>query len=290
MREYKKYDEATKNRVARRFLQGEDCQITARENGIPLTTVRSWVKKKTIEEAQEEAGEVLLTRTRGGACHVKISDEYNAFLEQRINEKPSVTLKELQAKLQLEIGLTACLTTVGNVVKGMMYSYKKMYHKPSTMNSLQNREKRRYFFYTLTAAISNGKRIVWQDETNFNFWSTRSTGLSQVGRKTVAARCTCKNQNLHTIGAILQTIGVVYYTIQQGNLKKEDFLQWLQALVNECQIKGIASNELAIVIGNAPVHCRAEDIVETNPGVQIILVRCEKCDQETAICTSGRAV
>ena len=114
------------------------------------------------------------------------------------------------------------------------------------------------------------KRIAWQDETNFNFWSTRSTGLSQVGRKTVAARCTCKNQNLHTIGAILQTIGVVYYTIQQGNLKKEDFLQWLQALVNECQIKGIANNELAIVIGNAPTHCRGEDIVETNSGVHII--------------------
>ena len=49
-----------------------------------------------------------------------------------------------------------------------------------------------------------------------------------------------------------------------------DFLQWLQALVNECQIKGIANNELAIVIGNAPTHCRGEDIVETNSGVHII--------------------
>ena len=58
-----------KNRVAWRFLQGEDWQITAWENDIPLTTVCSWVKKKTIEEAQEEAGEVVLKRTRGGTRH-----------------------------------------------------------------------------------------------------------------------------------------------------------------------------------------------------------------------------
>ena len=77
--EVQKYDETTKNRVIRRFLQGEDWQITARENGILLTTVRSWVKKKTIEEAQDEAGELVSTRTRGGARHVKISDEHKAF-------------------------------------------------------------------------------------------------------------------------------------------------------------------------------------------------------------------
>ena len=190
MPKHKKYDKAKKNRVVRRFLQGEDWQITVRENGIPLTTVRSWVKMKTIEEAREEAREVVLTRTSGGARHVKISDEYKAFLKQRINENPSVTLKELQTKLQLEIGLTVCLTTVRNAVKGMMYSYKKMYHEPSTMNSLQNRENRRDFLRTLTTAIGNGKRMVWQDETNFNFWFTRSTGWSQVDSKTVAARCT----------------------------------------------------------------------------------------------------
>ena len=69
MPKFKNYDKATKNRVAWRFLQGEDWQITARENDIPLITVRSWVKKKTIEEAQEEAGEVVLTKTRGGARH-----------------------------------------------------------------------------------------------------------------------------------------------------------------------------------------------------------------------------
>ena len=69
MPKFKNYDKATKNRVTWRFLQGEDWQITARENDIPLTTVRSWVKKKTIEEAREEAREVVLTRTRGGARH-----------------------------------------------------------------------------------------------------------------------------------------------------------------------------------------------------------------------------
>ena len=66
---------------------------------------------------------------------------------------------------------------------------------------------------------------------------------------------------MQPVGAIEQTIGVVYYTIQQGSLKKEAVLQWLQALENECQIKGIANNELPVVIDNARAYCRAEDIV-----------------------------
>ena len=65
----------------------------------------------------------------------------------------------------MEAGLKVCLTTVGNAVNGMMYSQKD----ESTMNSPPNKEKRRDFWRTLTEAIgNNGKRIVWQDETNFN--------------------------------------------------------------------------------------------------------------------------
>ena len=144
------------------------------------------------------------------------------------------------------MGLTVCLTTVGNTVNGMMYSYKKMHYEPATMNYLSNKEE------------------------PISMFGSRSTGWSRVGRRAVAARCTSKGQNLHIIGSMEQTIGIVYYTIRQGSLKKEDFPQWLQELVNACEIKGIAHNELAVVIDNVPAHCKAEEIVEANPGVQVI--------------------
>ena len=70
------------------------------------------------------------------------------------------------------MSLNVCLSTVGNAMNGMMYSYKKMHDEPATMNSVQNKEKRRDFLRTLTEAIGDGKRIVWQDETNFNVWCT----------------------------------------------------------------------------------------------------------------------
>ena len=68
------------------------------------------MKKQKLEETREKAGEVVETRTRGGARSVRITDDHKNFLEQRINENPSVTLKELQAKLEMEMGLTVCLT------------------------------------------------------------------------------------------------------------------------------------------------------------------------------------
>ena len=85
--------------------------------------------KKENKEAREEAGEVMEARTRRGARHVKINDEHKTFLEQQINENPGITLKELQAKLELEMDLKICLSTVGNAVNSMMYFYKKMYHQ-----------------------------------------------------------------------------------------------------------------------------------------------------------------
>ena len=78
-----------KNGVVKRFLHGEVWKVTARENGIPFSSVRSWVKKQNLEETREEAGEVVETRTRGGARSVKITDAHKSFLEQHINENPS---------------------------------------------------------------------------------------------------------------------------------------------------------------------------------------------------------
>ena len=55
---------------------------------------------------------------------------------------------------------------------------------------------------SVMASVLYGKRIVWQDKTNFNVWCTQSTGWSHVGHRAVAARCTFKDQNLQMIGAI----------------------------------------------------------------------------------------
>ena len=35
-------------------------------------------------------------------------------------------------------------------------------------------------------------------------------------------------------------------------------------------MKGIAHNQLALVIDNATAHCRADEIAEANPSVQVI--------------------
>ena len=77
-----------------------------------------------------------------------------------------------------------------------------------------------------------------------------------------------KGRNLRS-GATEQSIEIVHNAIRQGTIKKEDFLKWV-AGAYECEIDSFAHNQLAIVVGNAPTHCRAKEIVEHNPGVQVI--------------------
>ena len=239
-------------------------------------SIRTWGPSKHRSnmaqetKVQEESGETIEEKKRGGRRHVKITDEHKVFLEQWIDANPAVTLKDLQSKLECVVGVKVCLSTVGNAVNGMLYTSKMLHHEPSTMNSPANKAKRRDFLIALTSAIGNGKRIVWQDETNFNVWCTRGTGWSRVGQRAVAPRCTTKGQNLHIIGAVEQSLGMVYYTIREGSFKKEDFLEWLKSLVDNCEIKGIAPDELAVVIDNAPAHSIAERIVDYRNGVQVI--------------------
>ena len=59
MPQYNKYGEAMRNRVVKRFLQGEDWQVAARENGIPFSTVRSWVKKQKLEKHEKRQEKLL---------------------------------------------------------------------------------------------------------------------------------------------------------------------------------------------------------------------------------------
>lgn len=47
-------------------------------------------------------------------------------------------------------------------------------------------------------------------------------------------------------------------------------MEWLKCLVDECEIKGIAPDELAVVINNAPAHSTVERIVDYCNGVQVI--------------------
>ena len=63
-----------------------------------------------LEELQEEAR--VVEKKKCGGLVVKFTDDHK-FLEECINENPSVILRKLQAKLEMEAGLKVCLTAVG---------------------------------------------------------------------------------------------------------------------------------------------------------------------------------
>jgi transposase-like protein len=79
MLKYRKYSEDTKDRVVKRYLDGGDWKLTASEHGVPLSTVRSWVKERKTKESQNESGGASEKKKRGGKRHVKITSEHKVF-------------------------------------------------------------------------------------------------------------------------------------------------------------------------------------------------------------------
>lgn len=96
--------------------------MTAQEHGIPLSTVQSWVKRKVRGNSGRN-----WRGHWGEQHHVKITEEHRVHLEEWINSNPAVTLKELKMKLESEVGLNVCPSTVGNAVHGLLYITKKLW-------------------------------------------------------------------------------------------------------------------------------------------------------------------
>jgi hypothetical protein len=77
-----------------------------------------------------------------------------------------------------------------------MYSLKRVRVDKATMNSATNKAttssttnkaKRKAFVENLNKHIDAGNRIVFQDETSFNLYLSRTTGWSRVGERAVVA-------------------------------------------------------------------------------------------------------
>jgi hypothetical protein len=111
-----------------------------------------------------------------------------------------------------------------------MYSLKRVRVDKATMNSATNKAttssttnkaKRKAFVENLNKHIDAGNRIVFQDETSFNLYLSRTTGWSRVGERAVA-RFRHHRKPIHIQGGVSPGTGIVLLQTHEGSVKKEE--------------------------------------------------------------------
>lgn len=188
-------------------------------------------------------------------------------LTSAIENNASITLSELKMQIVAQFHITVCTNTIKNWIDGELFIVKNVTTSTNNMNNEQNKIKPVTYMTQFFRARSEGRSLIWVDETNFNLYCKRREGRSRIGTRASIILPASKGANLHCIGAMTAS-SMVNFTTRRGAFKSGDCVQWFQELIEACNRQGI--NEPTFIIDNAPAHCRLEEIIEDNPHVQII--------------------
>lgn len=182
---------------------------------------------------------------RGGQRLLKVDDEMRQFLNQKLQENPFLTLKEMancmaaQFPEKPQVGYK----TVDRMLQGMLYTLKlgtKGSDTRASCNLPENIEARREyanFMLHLDASV----HIVYLDETGFNLWLRRSQGRAIRGRPVKRTVTTQRGPNVTVCMAICAEFGLVHSTVQRGGqtlVRFQEFINFLAERCNELDADG----------------------------------------------------
>lgn len=119
---------------------------------------------------------------------------------------------------------------------------------------------RKSYVDSLLSFESQNKKILYIDETNFNVFCRRDRERAKVGERCKQVLPTSKGQNLHIIGCI-SVEGLVYWEHRRGAYRKDNAREWTMRMLDHAtSVHGWGMSSLVVVLDNAPVHSRLEEI------------------------------
>ena len=255
---YRKYHEEDRKKIIKAYEDGRNWRNIAQIIGINERTANEWIRKSTMGET---------TKKKGGALHCKKRPDILQALIRTIENDATVTLSALSQKVQHEFGIRVCKSTVKNWLDGQLLSVKKLRPHPVTMNSMENKNLRSNYVEQVFQDRSQGRTIIWLDETNFNLFCKRTEGRSRIGTRANVIQPSCRGSNLHCIAAMTST-RMLRFTIKRGSYNAELCKTWIRELIDSCANEGISRP--TIVLDNAPAHARVESVIEEGDDVKIL--------------------
>ena len=171
-------------------------------------------------------------KKQGGYKRALLSQGQIDEIMASIEEDPEITLNKVKQEIFLKFGATVCISTVSNYLDGQLMTFKKLHHRPITMNTDANKQLRKSYVQRFNTFVQHEKDLVYIDETNFNLFCRRSNSWSRKGLRAVQDRPAARGPNLHVIGAISNE-GIVKMSLRRGAFRSVDAKNWLDGLCLE---------------------------------------------------------
>lgn len=193
--------------------------------------------------------------------------EIDEALSRWLEEDCTLTLNNIRNRISHDFQVNVALNTIKNWLDGKLFSLKSIRPHIGSMNSSENKRKRKEYVEKVLQCRSNNRTLIWIDETNFNLYCRRKEGRSKIGQRASIINPTCKGSNLQCIGAISSS-KIIAFEHRRGSFKAVDFKLWFRQLINTCINEGILRP--TFIIDNAPAHSNLESIITTEDDVELL--------------------
>ena len=245
---YKKHSSSVcKKRIIATAKKDCDWKLVASANGVPIATAYGWLLRSEDKP-----------KKKGGYRPKKLSPDDVEFMLHLVEKTPTITLLEIKSKVAELREISISTTSIHKYLEAKMYTVKKIIPEPVTMNSDNNKQKRKDYVQKLMTDIGAGKLIIYIDETNVNLFLRRNQGRSRKGTRCSVVAPTSKGKNVHVIGAISQR-GLVHWERRRGSYRNADCCDWLRRMLRSVTEP---LHNVVVVSDNAPVHCSLETVFE----------------------------
>lgn len=256
---YKKHSDNDKERIQTAYSEGRDWKATAEALGVPYKTAYRWIR----EDPETE-------RPKRGGSRKRLSEEQIDQICFFIEEDPSLTLKQIATKVQTEMHVAVSPSTVHSYLLGRVITLKKAHAEPIGMNSPENKNARQNFVQRLSTYMrpTEGKSIIWMDETNLNLFTRRTQGRAVVGQRAAVKMPNSKGPNVHIIGA-MTSFQFFHYTRLRGAFNANKAKDWVLDMLLHLPA-GIQPENIVLVLDNAPCHSKIHECTQTHPGLVVL--------------------
>ena len=112
----------------------------------------------------------------------KMDTESIAFVLNKVELRPDITLLELKSALSEETGLADSLSTIARCLEGQLISMEKLELIPGNRNSELNKQARRDYAIWLQQQHKSGARFRFVDECGHGLYTARTRGRTVIGQ------------------------------------------------------------------------------------------------------------
>jgi transposase len=207
--------------------------------------------KRIIDAYQNEGRSI--TRKRGNVGRSKIFSEVHvSTIRACINQNCTISLRELQIKMEEEFGLAVDKSTINRTITSFNYTLKRLSPVPEKRNDQDNIESRfiyASFFLSLSEQYSD--KIFFLDEVGFNISMRRRRGRSLSGEGAVMIVPTIRSRNI-SVCCVMSKRGTFLYRKQDRAFNIETFSIFIDDFLSKLSMNGITN--AILVLDNVSFH------------------------------------